>query len=138
MSLILGKFKAAPGYDNEKHIYMGPQGLVIEYYFNQDGYYEAIVIRQSGNIYIMDSNINGALKRTTFTWNDLYAYLQSDFRLKFAFDFINSQYYTYGTKRVLSRTKPGRRTSKTRRGSKTRRDSKTRRGSKTRPGSKTR
>jgi len=104
-NIIFNKFQPAPGYDNEKHIYMGPNGLVIEYYFNQDGYFEIIIIKQSGDIYIMDSNINGVIKRTSFIWNDLYAYLQSDFRLRFSLDYVNSHYFNYGSKRVLSRNK---------------------------------
>ena len=103
-NIIFSKFQPAPGYDNEKHIFMGPNGLVIEYYFNQDGYFEIIIVKQTGNIYIMDSNANGIIKRTSFTWNDLYAYLQSDFRLKFALEYVGSHYYNYGSKRVMSRS----------------------------------
>ena len=105
MSLIFGKFSPSSGYDNEKHIYMSPEWLVIYYFFNQNGHYEAIVVKQRGDSYIMDSNINGTVKRAVFSWNDLYLYLKSDFRLQFAVEYIDSEYYTHGTKRVLSRAK---------------------------------
>ena len=54
----------------------------------------------------MDSNINKIIKRSSFIWNDLYTYLQSDFRLRFALEYVNSHYYNYGSKRVLSRQEP--------------------------------
>lgn len=98
-----GKFQPGPGFDTQKTVRPGHNGLNIEYYFNQDGYYEIVIIKQNGDLYIMDSSMNGIINRTTYTWNDLYSYLKSDWRLKFAAEYIDSHYYNYGTKRVLSR-----------------------------------